>query len=212
MSPSRNPVNDPGSADRPDLSDRWREGKYLPHWDGRLIPQSITFRIAGSVPSHLLHRWKQEINNLDDEKRRRKLRERIQAYLDRNRGRCWLEHPRIARCVQETLLKFDEDRYVLHAWVIMPNHVHVLCSMTGDEALSDLLHSWRSYTAQVANRCLERSGSFWHDDYFDRYIRDDEHFSNTVLYIEANPVKAGLCEAREDWKWSSAWLKEQGMF
>jgi hypothetical protein len=41
-------------------------------------------------------------------------------------------------------------------------------------------------------------------DYWDRYIRNDAHFENTVLYIHQKPVKAGLCELAEDWPWSSA--------
>ncbi|HEY8188950.1 MAG TPA: hypothetical protein VIF64_22975, partial [Pyrinomonadaceae bacterium] len=69
-------------------------------------------------------------------------------------------------------------------------------------------HSLKSYTAHEANKILCREGQFWLEDYFDRYIRNEEHFQNTVKYIENNPVKAGLCAKASDWPFSSAWFKK----
>jgi hypothetical protein len=63
----------------------------------------------------------------------------------------------------------------------------------------------KSYTAHTANQILGRSGDFWFREYHDRFIRDDRHFRNTVNYIERNPVKAGLVDRPEKWRWSSAW-------
>jgi putative DNA methylase len=74
--------------------------------------------------------------------------------------------------------------------------------------LETIFHSLKSYTAHEANRILHRSGQFWLPDYFDRYIRDDEHFRRTVQYIENNPVKARLCKKASDWRFSSAWFKK----
>jgi REP element-mobilizing transposase RayT len=62
----------------------------------------------------------------------------------------------------------------------------------------------KSYTSQQANRILGRQGPFWHPDYSDRYIRNQEHYQDEVAYIENNPMKAGLCARPEDWPWSSA--------
>jgi REP element-mobilizing transposase RayT len=70
--------------------------------------------------------------------------------------------------------------------------------------LSSIMHSIKSYTANQANRILDRSGDFWATEYFDRYIRDGKHFSSTVAYIHNNPVKAGLCALAADWPFSSA--------
>jgi putative DNA methylase len=83
----------------------------------------------------------------------------------------------------------------------MPNHVHVLIQMM-DEPLANIIHSWKSYTAHEANKLLGRKGAFWMPDYFDRYIRDKEHFIATVEYILQNPVKAGLVDTAENWSWS----------
>jgi putative DNA methylase len=71
-----------------------------------------------------------------------------------------------------------------------------------DEPLANIIHSWKSYTAHEANKLLGRKGAFWMPDYFDRYIRDKEHFIATVEYILQNPVKAGLVDTAENWSWS----------
>jgi REP element-mobilizing transposase RayT len=53
-----------------------------------------------------------------------------------------------------------------------------------------------------------RQGQFWIEEYFDCYIRNQEHFERTVKYIENNPVKAGLCRTPEHWPYSSAWFRK----
>jgi len=106
--------------------------------------------------------------------------------------------------VQSAVLHFEGERYQIHAWTVMPNHVHVLFTLFDGWSLSDVLGSWKSFTAHAANKILGRSGQFWMEDYFDRYIRDLDHFERITQYIENNPVKAGLCEKSEDWPFGSA--------
>jgi len=95
-------------------------------------------------------------------------------------------------------------RYHLLAWVVMPNHVHVLIEVIQGYPLGDVIHSWKSFTAKQANKILGKTGAFWQRDYFDRFIRDEAHFANVVNYIHHNPVKAGLVRRAEDWPFSSA--------
>ena len=85
----------------------------------------------------------------------------------------------------------------------MPNHVHALIE-TWHVPLGEILKSWKGYTAKEANRILGTEGTFWAEDYFDRFIRDEAHLRRVVRYIEANPVKAHLVRAPEEWTWSSA--------
>ncbi len=87
----------------------------------------------------------------------------------------------------------------------MPNHVHVLIEVK-EHSLSDIVRSWKSYTAHQVNKLLGRTGRFWMPDYFDRFIRDERHFAATVEYIRQNPVKAGLVDAPEKWPWSG-WVR-----
>jgi REP element-mobilizing transposase RayT len=112
--------------------------------------------------------------------------------------------------VQDSLLHFDGERYHLLAWVVMPNHVHWLFTPLDGHKLKEILHSIKSFCSNEANLILDRRGTFWMEDYFDRWIRDEKHFKNAVRYIEHNPVKAGLCRKPEDWPWSSAhWRAQQ---
>jgi REP element-mobilizing transposase RayT len=118
-------------------------------------------------------------------------------------GLTYLSDERIAESISETILKFDRVKYELHSWVIMPNHVHILITPLDDYSLAEILHSIKSFTANFANKTLGRNGRFWSPEYFDRFIRDREHYASAKRYIENNPVKAGLCKEPEDWRWSS---------
>ena len=175
----------------------------LPHFEAGEVPQHICFRLADSLPQAVLARWRAELASVPTAKRAAEMRERMEAALDQGRGACWLRCPQVAAVVQATLLRFDNVRYLLHTWVIMPNHVHALMTVLGGSYLSTILHSWKSYTAKSANRSLGRKGAFWQADYFDRVMRDEAHYAATVDYIHWNPVKAGLCAKPEDWPWSS---------
>jgi REP element-mobilizing transposase RayT len=152
----------------------------------------------------MLLQLQQELESLPDDKAAVERRIRIESMLDRGHGAMHLADPRIADTVERALLHFDGERYRLHAWVIMPNHVHVVATPLGDWTLARIMHSWKSFAAKEANRILGQSGAFWAREYHDRLIRDDVHFANTVSYVANNPVKAGLCKRAEDWRFSSA--------
>ncbi|PWH18786.1 MAG: site-specific DNA-methyltransferase [Anaerolineae bacterium] len=201
-------VRNPGISDVPSVPSAvrgWHSRGYLPHFDASNICQFITFRLHDSVPAPVIERWKQELHWHEglsaDSKEAVELRKRIEKYADSGKGACYLRDERIARLVQDALKHFDGERYRLIAWCIMPNHVHVLIEMM-DVSLSDIVQSWKSYTAHQANKLLGRSGTFWGPDYFDRYIRDEKHFNATVEYILQNPVKAGLVDTPEKWPWA----------
>ena len=181
----------------------WHSRGYLPHFDAGEVFQSVTFRLHDSMPQELLVKWREELaresDDFEDE-----LRWRIEAYLDRGYGACHLADDRIATLVQNALLHFDGERYRLSAWVLMPNHVHLLAAPCYGHSLSSIMHSLKSYSSQEANKVLKRTGRFWFEDYFDRYIRNAKHFENAVGYIESNPVRAGLCNAPSEWRFGSA--------
>jgi REP element-mobilizing transposase RayT len=112
--------------------------------------------------------------------------------------------------VEESLLHFDGARYRLHAWVVMPNHVHVVMTPLANISVSRIVFAWKSFTANRANTLLGRQGAFWQKDYFDRFIRDERHFQAAVNYVEHNPVVAGLCATPEEWRYSSAGHRPSG--
>jgi putative DNA methylase len=183
----------------------WHSRGYLPHFEGGEIPQAITFRLGDSLPSVALERMHTELRLLPATQATLERRRRIEELLDHGAGEQHLADPRVAAVVETALLHFDMSRYRLHAWCIMPNHVHVLATPTGTHTLSRILQSWKSFTANRANALLGRKGTFWAAEYHDRYIRDGHHFANAVSYIALNPVKARLCATPGEWRFSSSW-------
>src|SRR5678816_3454805 len=102
----------------------WHSRGFLPHFDDEGVTQFITFRLADSIPQSVLEKWREEL--AQDDITDADLRRRIERYLDQNFGEGHLRVERIAAMVQDTLLKWDGERYQLIAWVIMPNHAHIL--------------------------------------------------------------------------------------
>ena len=181
---------------------------YLPHIDGEDLIQFVTFRLCDSIPASVVEKWRRELETEDNDSRERLLRERSERYLDMGYGKSWLSEPKAAKIVQDTLLYHAEKKYELYAWVIMPNHGHVLYKPINGFSLAEIQHSIKSYSTNSINKLLQRKGQFWQEESFDRYIRDLRHFTSTVAYIENNPVKARLCRLPEDWPFSSAFYRE----
>ena len=195
---------------------RWHSRGYLPHFDSTQVIQSITFRLADSLPQEKLYHFAIELaaRKLDPSAEERERRRQIERWLDAGMGCCALRHPAMGAVMEETLLRFDPIRYRLLAWCIMPNHVHVLIEPI--ELLGKIVQSWKSYTGRWAVQHSAKLGlgvrgnPFWMREYWDRYIRNGEHLAQVIRYIHQNPVKAGLCAAPEDWRWSSAHLQHGG--
>jgi putative DNA methylase len=120
------------------------------------------------------------------------------------RGSCVLRRPEIAKLVENALLFFQGERYALHSWVIMPNHVHVVVTPSPEHPLSEILHSWKSYTSNQINGTLGRSGRLWEEESFDHVVRNEESLIKFTSYIDNNPVAAGICETARNWPFGSA--------
>jgi len=191
-----------------------RQGAYLPHGTLRGATYAVCFRLADSLPQEVAEAWRRECTAMREEaganptvekqERMRELfAERIEQYLDHARGACWLRRPEIAEMVGNTLRHFDEQRYQLIAWCLMPNHVHVVVRPLGNHTLSGILKSWKGFSGKEANRLLHRQGAFWQPEYHDHLVRDARDLEHAVRYLMENPVKAWL----SDWPW--VWVGEQ---
>jgi len=190
----------------------------LPHLKKEGAVYFVTFRLADSLPAHEVARLKHERKVILEQARSAKSPltwheeqqllawycDKVETLLDAGHGACWLSKPEIADLVADALRHFHGQRYELRAWVVMPNHVHAVVWPMPGHTLSDILHSWKSFTSSKANKIVNRSGEFWQTESFDHWIRDDEEHARLVAYVENNPVKARFCKAPEDWKWSSA--------
>jgi REP element-mobilizing transposase RayT len=116
--------------------------------------------------------------------------------LDAGVGSSVLRSPASAQIVVDALLWFDSQRYALIAWCVMPNHVHAVIEPIGAHTLGQIVKSWKAFTAAKINKSLGRSGRLWAPDYFDRFMRSNEHLSTTITYVENNPVAASYVQRR----------------
>jgi REP element-mobilizing transposase RayT len=131
----------------------------------------------------------------------------IDAALDRGIGPRPLASSWRAELVCRALRHFHDARYVLHAWCVMPNHVHVVATWLQGWRLGDTVRGWKAFTAAMINRAEGLRGSIWAKDYFDRFVRSEDDFAHVVSYVEHNPVRAGLVDVPEEWPYSSARMR-----
>jgi putative transposase len=172
----------------------------LPHWQQDSALQFVTFRLADALPLALIRKWKDEHTKWlslhprpwSAEKQREYQRcfsMKIEHWLDEGIGSCLFADPEARRVLEECLMCFDGDRVFHQAWVIMPNHVHLLFSPR--VPMGKLIQAWKAHSARMLGM-----GSIWQRDYRDTMIRDDSHYLNVLRYIRRNPLKAKLAEGR----------------
>lgn len=176
---------------------------YLPHYDATGLVQMVTFRLHDSLPKAVLEKLQALARGYPEGEQSARLHRLIDDYLDSGKGACWLANGEVAGMLTAELKHFDGVRYRLIAWVIMPNHVHVIVQPMPGFSLMEIIRSWKARSAVRANRILGRQGAFWQREYFDRYMRDEDHLEKAAAYIHYNPVKAGLVAGMEEWEWSS---------
>ncbi|MDB6139103.1 MAG: type site-specific deoxyribonuclease, HsdR family [Verrucomicrobiaceae bacterium] len=182
----------------------------LPHWRQAGATYFVTWRLADSLPQtklDLLHAerqaWlnsrgivsKDQVETLDEAARYEfhgLFGGRIQEWLDTGMGSCELRDFRCAQIVEQALRHFDGERYLLDAFVIMPNHVHVLVSPSPEWRLDQIMHSWKGYSSQTINRLLARRGMLWLDETWDHIVRSEAQLEHFRTYIRDNPSKACL--------------------
>lgn len=177
----------------------------LPHWKQDNVYYFVTFRLADSIPSD-----KQEELKADREKWNRRTKDkkdytkedwkdynrlfnnRVEDWLNAGYGSCLLGKPENASIVANALKHFDNQRYFLDEWVVMPNHVHVLVKPLGENKITDILHSWKSYTANEINKQEGRIGQLWMRESYDHIVRNEDSLNHIRYYIQQNPAKAGI--------------------
>jgi REP element-mobilizing transposase RayT len=192
----------------------------LPHLKREGAAYFVTFRLAGTLPREALLQFKAEREAIvaqaqsakrpltwhEQEELFRWYSSRVDKYLDVGRGDCWLSRTEVADLVAAAIRFHVGQRFDLHAWAVMPNHAHVVLHPVRKWTLSAILKGWKGFTGREANRLLKRTGkAFWQTESYDHLIRDDEDLNRCCLYTIMNPVTAGLCNAPEEWKWSSAY-------
>lgn len=191
----------------------------LPHLKRAGGAYFVTFRLAGTLPAAVLVQLKAERETIlqqalqakrpltwaEQEELFRWYSVRVDHYLDAGHGDCWLKQPEIARLVAGAIQFHQGERFELHAWCVMPNHVHAVLRPLAGWTLSQILKGWKGFTAWSANRLLNRARKpFWQTESFDHLVRDENDRQRCCHYTIMNPVNAGFCKRPEDWEWSSA--------
>lgn len=172
-------------------------GTFLPHWhqDGKYV--FVTFRLHDSLPQEKVQwlreekeRWLKQHPQPWNEKVTKeyinKFGKAVDQWLDNNYGNCLLKKQSNRKIVEDALLFFDGKRYDLVAFVVMPNHVHILMRIKEGNELTEIMRSIKSFTAKSINKNENRTGPVWQSESYDRLIRDQKHFENIVRYIIAN--------------------------
>ena len=173
-------------------------GGNLPHWRQEGVTYFVTWRTADSMPRERVEQWQREREewlaqhpepHSESEKAEydRLFSERWEKWLDECHGECLLARPELKAVVESALRHFDGQRYRLDAFVVMPNHVHVLVTPLGAHRLSEIVQNWKSYTAHEINRRLGRKGSFWQKESFDHIVRSADEMERLRKYIRDNP-------------------------
>jgi REP element-mobilizing transposase RayT len=124
----------------------------------------------------------------------RQVQERIERWLDQGMGSCPFKQASLAALLTSAMHHFDDDRYELDCYALMPNHAHVIVRplLPGAHPLEAIVGSWKKYSSRRINRVLQQTGDLWQDECYDRILRDEEHLWRAIQYIGANPDKAGL--------------------
>src|SRR6266851_3557729 len=173
--------------------------RNLPHFQPDGAALFITFRLYGTLPL-ASGRDGRAFVAADRELERTPL------------GPSWLKQPQVAECVTETIRDGERIRtlYNLVAFVVMPNHVHLL--IDPKSPAPKITQYVKGVSARQANMLLRRTGHpFWQDESFDRWVRSPTERNNIIRYIEFNPVRANLAPEPQSFRYSSAFYLRTGL-
>jgi putative transposase len=188
----------------------WMESRRarnrLPHLQQPEATYFVTFRLADSLPMMVQNLWQAQIaawlkwhpkpwSDQVEQEYYRLYSMEIEGWLDKGCGSCLLRSAEYSAVLSETLMQENGKAVEQHAFVIMPNHIHVLFSPCDGAEVSRLVKAWKGTSARRINQLAGEAGTLWQKDYLDRMIRDDEHFWRCVRYIRSNPTRANLQRA-----------------
>ncbi len=159
------------------------DSHYRPHWSQAGAIVFVTFRTRDSLPQEVLTRWHHEkvewlerkgisfqgdfeqavaqLDSCEADAFKRTFNRQREITLDECHGKCVLRDPRLAKIVADSLLHFDQNRYRMGDFVVMPNHVHLLAAFMTEEGMRKQFDSWLHWTATHINRATGCSGHFW---------------------------------------------------
>ncbi len=210
--------------------------RNLPHIHPSNAVFFITFRLAGTLPLQVIQRLRQqrerELNRCKAKFKSNSIKLKNERYAIQKKyfgkfdalldepymGPVWLANPGIAQIVKDKLHAFDGVRYKLIAYIIMPNHVHLVFDTKIFKVkqqnrqsenkkrkyypVAKIMQLIKGNTSFKCNRLLKRKGQFWHYESYDHVVRNFDELIRIIKYVLYNPVKAGLVAYWKDWPFS----------
>jgi putative transposase len=189
--------------------------RHLPHWEQPNVCYFLTFRTIDSIPADMMDRWQAErrqwlqiqgINSQADDwhfrlemlpkdvrrEFHKRFSKRMHDILDDCAGECLLRNPELRTIVSDALRHFENIRYRLAGFVVMPNHAHVLVQQLGTHGIKATCYSWKKFTSRKIHARLGRKGHFWQAETYDHIVRNEAEFEAYRAYLADNPIRAKL--------------------
>ena len=175
-------------------------GGNLPHMHQDGTTQYVTFRLADSLPAIKI----EELNDLIEQFKKanpepwsqethidywKMIGPKSERLLDNGHGVCRLRFPEGRKILIDSIAYYDGIRYEVDAYVIMPNHVHMLIRPLGTYKISKILHGIKGFSGNAINKLTCSNGEFWMRESFDRMVRSEAAYEHYLRYIISNPRK-----------------------
>jgi REP element-mobilizing transposase RayT len=94
------------------------------------------------------------------------------------------------------------DDWFVGDFLLMPDHVHLFARATLDaKPLAHWVRTWKSLSARRISSDLRIPAPIWQRDYFDRFLRSADNYSEKWDYVAENPVRKNFCREAKDWRW-----------
>ncbi len=176
---------------------------HLPHWQQTQSLQFITWHLGDSISvparkkletekAQWLKQNPKPWSSQTEREYYEKFQGRIQQWLDAGIGSCILRKRENREILTQILWNRNNMDYSLDAFIVMPNHVHVILQIHENQQLEQIMQSLKSVSSHQINKYRKTTGQIWMEDYWDRMIRNETHHFRVRRYIQNNPIKAKL--------------------
>lgn len=172
-------------------------GHKMPHWFQAHKTMFVTFRLADSLPHHIIEEYladrammREESKAIGNKPRKyydEKMEHKMESWLNNGHGSCVLGNENVRQIVVGALRHYNYREYLLHSFIVMPNHLHILLSPLTDKPINNIIGRIKGFTSFEIKKMLGIDNEIWQQGMFDRIVRSDDEFKKYVDYIRNNP-------------------------
>ena len=172
-------------------------GHKMPHWFQAHKTMFITFRLADSLPHHIIEEFladravmREELKVIGNKSRKfyeELMEHKMESWLNNGHGNCILGNANVRQIAVGALRHYNFKEYLLHSFIIMPNHLHILLSPLTEKPINTVIGRIKGFTSFKIKKLLGIDSEIWQQGMFDRIVRSDDEFKKYVDYIRNNP-------------------------